>query len=88
MQDPDYSYGHSFFHRIALRDLSGEQKSGVASTIIDDINTNSGYRGQMMLAAVIASLGLMINAAPVVIGAMLIAPIMRPIQAVSFATAT
>lgn len=76
------------FNRIAVRELSGEWKSEVAQTIIDDLNVDRGFRIQMGLSAVIASLGLMINAAPVVIGAMLIAPIMRPIQAVSFATAT
>lgn len=77
-----------FFDRIAVWNLRGEIKSDVAQTIIDDLNTGIEYRSQMLLAVVIATLWLLTNSTPVVIGAMLIAPIMRPIQGMAFATCT
>lgn len=77
-----------WFDKIAIWDLSSEQKNETAKTIIDDVETGVEYWSSMFLSAVIATLGLLINSTPVVIGAMLIAPIMQPIQAVSFATST
>ena len=76
------------FDRLSIWDLPGEQKKEIAHTIIDDIHIQIEYRSQMGLSSIIAALGLLINATPVVIGAMLIAPIMRPIQGLSFATTT
>lgn len=76
----------AWFEKLSIWNLEGEQKEEVANTIIDDIKTWIEYRSQMWLSSLIAALGLLINATPVVIGAMLIAPIMRPIQGVSFAT--
>lgn len=74
--------------RIAIRDLDWDIKQGIAQTMIDDVDTTIEYWSQMLLSVVIATLWLLINATPVVIWAMLIAPIMRPIQGVSFAIAT
>ncbi len=74
--------------RIAIWDLDGDTKENIAVSMIDDVTTSIEYRSQMLLSALIATLWLLINATPVVIGAMLIAPIMRPIQGVSFAVAT
>jgi uncharacterized membrane protein len=68
------------FDRLAIWALPGEIKNTIAETIIDDLNTGVEYRAQMILSVVIAALGLLINSTPVVIGAMLIAPILRPIQ--------
>lgn len=76
------------FDRLAIRALPGEVKNDLAETIIDDLNTGVEYRAQMILSVVIAALGLLINSTPVVIGAMLIAPILRPIQWVAFSTVT
>jgi uncharacterized hydrophobic protein (TIGR00271 family) len=76
------------FEKIAIWELADEQKSSAAKTILEEVKTGIEYRSQMSLSVIIASLGLIIDATPVVIGAMLIAPIMRPIQAVSFATST
>lgn len=79
---------HRFFDRIAMRVLPGEIKNDIAETIIDDLNTGIDYRSQMMLSVVISTLGLLIDSTPVVIGAMLIAPILRPIQGLAFSTVT
>lgn len=78
----------NFFDKIALFQLPWEDKASIAKTIIYDIETGKEYRITMFLAALIATLGLLINSIPVVIWAMLIAPIMRPIQTISFATTT
>lgn len=74
--------------KIAIWDLDWETKKNIATAMIDDVSTSIEYWSQMLLSALIATLWLLINATPVVIGAMLIAPIMRPIQWVSFAIAT
>ncbi len=79
---------NSIFDKVAIWDLEGEQKTEVAKTIIEDVETGIEYWSQMILSSIIATLWLLINATPVVIGAMLIAPILRPIQAVAFATTT
>lgn len=79
----------NFFSRIAILDLSWEKKSDIAQQIITDINdVGIAYWSQMILSVVIATFGLMINATAVVIGAMLIAPILTPIQWVAFGTTT
>ncbi len=74
--------------KIAFWDLDGDTKETIAQAMIDDVSTTVEYWSQMLLSALIATLGLLVNATPVVIWAMLIAPIMRPIQWVSFAIAT
>lgn len=79
----------NFFSRVAILALNGEEKSDIAEKIITDINDiGIAYRSQMILSVVIATFGLMINATAVVIGAMLIAPILTPIQWVAFWTTT
>lgn len=77
-----------FDKRIAIWNLDGEQKAEIAGQIIDDMTIKLEYRSQMFLSIVIATLWLLINATPVVIWAMIIAPILRPIQAIWFATST
>lgn len=79
---------HAIHRKIAIWNLSGEQKAELAKQVITDAQTELEYRSQMFLSIVIATLGLLINATPVVIGAMIIAPILRPIQGVAFATTT
>ena len=78
----------NFFNKIAILPLEWEEKATIAKTIIHDIVTGKEYWITMFLAALIATLWLLINSIPVVIWAMLIAPIMRPIQTISFATTT
>lgn len=86
--DEQHKRSDRFDRKIAIRNLDGEQKSAIAAQIIDDMTIQLEYWSQMFLSIVVATLWLLINATPVVIGAMIIAPILRPIQAVWFATAT
>jgi len=74
--------------RLWIRDLDGNQKSEIAENIIQEIDTGIEYRSQMILSVVIATLWLLVNATPVVIWAMLIAPILIPIQWVAFSIST
>lgn len=79
----------NFFKRIALLELSWEKKAAAAQQIINEINDiGIAYRSQMILSVVIATFGLMINATAVVIWAMLIAPILSPLEWIAFATTT
>ena len=70
----------SFFDKIAFLRLSDTKKSEVADKVLDDLFVGKLYFIELMLSAVIAALGLLINSTAVVIGAMLIAPILAPIQ--------
>ncbi len=85
---PEIEQHQKWFDRLAIWELPGPTKNDVAETVIDDLNTGVGYRAQMILSAIIATLGLLTNSTAVVIGAMLIAPILRPIQGLAFSTAT
>ena len=64
--------------------LNAKIKENIALTVVEEGKLNSLYWFSLFLSAVIATLGLLQNSAPVVIGVMLIAPILRPIQAFSF----
>lgn len=77
-----------FFDQISFLELTDQHKEEVAKKIIADIETNKLYRLELILSCAIATFGLLINSTPVVIGAMLIAPILTPIQAFSFAIST
>lgn len=78
----------TFFQKIAFILLDNERKTEVASEIIEDSNFGKLYRLQVILSVIICSLGLLINSVPVIIGAMLIAPILKPIKIIAFATST
>lgn len=78
----------TFFQKIAFILLDNERKTEVAWEIIEDSNFNKLYRVQLILSGIICSLWLLINSVPVIIGAMLIAPILQPIKIIAFATST
>lgn len=78
----------TFFQKIAFILLDNERKKVVASEIIEDSDFGKLYRLQLILSGIICSLWLLINSVPVIIGAMLIAPILRPIKIIAFATST
>ncbi len=63
-------------------------KEDIAINVSESGNLNKLYWLQLSLAAVIATLGLLQGSIPVVIGVMLIAPLLRPIQSFSFAITT
>lgn len=68
--------------------LSDQTKDDIAQQVIQDSNFSKLYWVQLILSCVIATLGLLTNSIPVVIWAMLIAPILQPIKVFSFAIAT
>jgi uncharacterized hydrophobic protein (TIGR00271 family) len=68
--------------------LADEQKEEVAKRIVNEAKGGGIYWLQVISSNTIAVLGLLINSIPVVIGAMLIAPLMGPIQGLAFAIAS
>ncbi len=68
--------------------LGGEKKEEIALDVIKEANLGPVYWVELILAGIIATFGLLNNSVAVVIGAMLIAPLFRPIQAVSFGIIT
>ena len=64
--------------------IDNETKKEIALTVEEAGELNKLYWIQLLLAGIIATLGLLQNSIPVVIGVMLIAPLLRPIQSFSF----
>jgi uncharacterized hydrophobic protein (TIGR00271 family) len=62
---------------------SKEQFSGLFSSLREDAQLNSTFMTLLILATIIATFGLYINSAGVIIGAMLLAPLMQPIVSAS-----
>jgi uncharacterized hydrophobic protein (TIGR00271 family) len=68
--------------------LSQINRGAVIKGIYDDVEISAGYFLLLSLANLIALCGLIVNSAPVIIGAMLISPLMAPILSVGFAFLT
>ena len=66
-----------------LPTLSTEERMGVSRKLREDARPNINYFTLITLSAVIATLGLLLNSAATVIGAMLVAPLMSPIVAIA-----
>jgi len=82
------SLWQKLFRKIAILDLGSEKKTAVAEKMVNYSYADVLYWFQLVLSSVIATLGLLINSSPVVIGAMLISPILQPIQSFAFAVNT
>lgn len=78
-------YLADFFERIALMNQSDEAKGEISKSVVEDANVGVLYWMQIVLSALIATFGLLQNSVAVVIGAMLIAPLFIPLQALAFA---
>lgn len=76
-----------FFDRLAFMQQPGEQKQLISMRIVEDAKTGWLYWLELTLSVLIATFGLLQNSVAVIIGAMLIAPFLRPIQGVAFAIA-
>ena len=76
------------FGLLAFLELSNEDKGEVAKTISQDLEADKLYWIEVVLSSLIATLGLLQNSVAVIIGAMLIAPLLRPIQAMAMGIAT
>lgn len=66
----------------------GHGRAATIAAIARDARLTRGYLLQIVLSTAIAHLGLLMNSAPVVIGAMLISPLLAPIMGFGFALAT
>lgn len=70
------------------RRLTGEDANRLFQSISEMYSAKASYCLMVVLAAVVASLGLLTNSTAVIIGAMLISPIMGPILGISFSIST
>jgi len=68
--------------------LSGEERAEVSIVVQEDVKAGTLYWLEIFLSSAIATFGILQNSVAVIIGAMLIAPLMRPIQGVAFAIIT
>lgn len=78
----------NLFDRMAWMDQSDESKGEISQSITESIKTGKLYWIEIILSSIIATLGLLQNSVAVILGAMLIAPLLRPIQAIAFSIAT
>lgn len=85
LDQDELSVWQKWFRKIAILDLSPEKKTAVAEKMVDYSYTDTLYWFQLILSSIIATLGLLINSSAVVIWAMLISPILQPIQSFAFA---
>jgi len=73
--------GTSFFEaKISRWDMRQQMLEGAAPRF--------GYLALLVLSSVIATLGLIANSAPAIIGAMIVAPLMMPIVSLSYGLAS
>lgn len=78
----------SYLKQKRKEQISLINRENVIKTIYDDVDISAGYFLVLSLANLIALCGLLINSAPVIIGAMLISPLMEPILSIGFAFLT
>ncbi len=74
----------SFFDKISILDQTPEQKQDIAITVQEGIKNSRLYWIQIILSSLIATFGLLQNSVAVIIGAMLIAPLLQPIQGIAY----
>lgn len=77
----------SLFDRIEFLELNSEEKENIAVKVKNDASYDMLYWIEIFLSSVIAALWLLQNSIAVVIGAMLIAPFLRPINGIAFSIA-
>lgn len=87
-QEEQEKIQRGFLDRIAFLNLSIEEKALIIEMILEDIKGTGLYWIQLLISTLIATFGLLQNSVAVIIGAMLIAPLLRPIKGVSFGIST
>lgn len=75
-------------NRRLMPTVSDTQKNTLYHTIKNDAGGDFSYYFLVVAASIIATLGLLLNSSPIIIGAMLISPIMKPIIGMSFSITT
>ena len=76
-------YGDSVRRFRASLFLSKEEQKSAQESIADNARLSFEYLLFIVLSAVVATLGLITNSAPVIIGAMVLAPLMSPVLGIS-----
>ncbi len=76
-----------FFDKISILDQSPEKKQEIAITVKEGLKNSRLYWIQIILSSLIATFGLLQNSVAVIIGAMLIAPLLQPIQGIAYGIA-
>lgn len=76
-----------FFTKIAWLKQGNEEKAEISKLVVEGVRTGKLYWLEVILSSIIATFGLIQGSVAVIIGAMLIAPLLRPIQAMAFAIA-
>lgn len=74
----------NFFDKISILDQTPEQKQEIAITVKEGLRNSRLYWIQIILSSLIATFGLLQNSVAVIIGAMLIAPLLQPIQGIAY----
>ncbi|MBD3330513.1 TIGR00341 family protein [Candidatus Peregrinibacteria bacterium] len=77
----------SFWDKFIFK-VSVEEKALITENIINEITFSSLYWILLVISIIIATFGLLQNSVAIIIGAMLIAPLLRPIKALAFAITT
>lgn len=72
--------------RAHFRKLPQTEKIELQKSIIQEASPGMGFYLYVVLSGTIASLGLLTNSSPVIIGAMLLAPLMSPIIGIGLST--
>ncbi len=73
------------FDELAFMKQSDEAKADISKRVSEGLIAGRLYWLEVVLSALIATFGLMQNSVAVIIGAMLIAPLLRPIQGLAYA---
>lgn len=74
----------NFFDKVSILRQTDEQKQEIALNIKGQLNVGRLYWIQIILSSLIATFGLLQNSVAVIIGAMLIAPLLQPIQGIAY----
>lgn len=78
---------YSFWEHFLLK-LSVEEKAVIAENIILEMGNKPLYWVELIISVMIATFGLLQNSVAIIIGAMLIAPLLRPIKGFAFGITT
>ncbi len=72
------------FDKLAIMQQPPEAKAEISQRVSEGVKTTKLYWIELILAALVATFGLLQNSVAVIIGAMLIAPLLRPIQGLAY----
>ncbi|MDF2379765.1 MAG: TIGR00341 family protein [Candidatus Gracilibacteria bacterium] len=78
----------SMWNKVAFLKLQKKEKEKLTAHVSKESQSDQLYWVQVVLSTLIATFGLLQNSVAVIIGAMLIAPLLRPIQGVAFSLTT